>query len=468
MGALPAPEATQSGSPPPRPKHRSFFRGMIWLSGSGRQAQEPARRWSQICRARPGVGSKWPLGELSSCRRTCFTCVNGWSAGAAMEKRYQVFISSTFVDLLDTRQEILRALLQSDYIPAGMEFFPAVDEEQFEFIKKTIDQSDYLIIIVAGRYGSINRITKLSYTEMEFDYANKNNIPTIALLHQNWEHLPNDQCEPTKEGRAALKRFTNKLRNEKLVRFWEDPKELVHNVIISLNRAKESNPMRGWARLPKIQPPPPPPGTADKFHGAYTRDHCQGYLGYFYAYRRTFGAPQDFDRSLFEFSWSEERSCLIFTDTQTFPSSKGLEVRVHKGEVFFNSAAPLVHLLIADRAALRLLTLTRLEMVGATMNGIILSQFKNGEFYHPAIAPITLQRQDRSATREQLMKGIGLIRPQSPDYALAARYLIDIERNFGRFALASRIPSAEEERADQAPPVSIGETDQESRPPLKH
>jgi len=105
-----------------------------------------------------------------------------------MEKRYQVFISSTFQDLQNARQEVSQALLRADCFPAGMELFPAADEEQFEFIKTVIDQSDYYIIISAGRYGSIHPETKLSYTEMEYDYAVEIGIPIIRLLHEALLH----------------------------------------------------------------------------------------------------------------------------------------------------------------------------------------------------------------------------------------------------------------------------------------
>ena len=45
-----------------------------------------------------------------------------------MEKRYQVFISSTFRDLVQERQEVLKAVLEIDHMPAGMELFPASDD----------------------------------------------------------------------------------------------------------------------------------------------------------------------------------------------------------------------------------------------------------------------------------------------------------------------------------------------------
>lgn len=58
-----------------------------------------------------------------------------------MDKRYQVFVSSTYADLQDERQEVMQALLELDCIPAGMELFPAANEDQWTLIKKVIDDS---------------------------------------------------------------------------------------------------------------------------------------------------------------------------------------------------------------------------------------------------------------------------------------------------------------------------------------
>ena len=71
-----------------------------------------------------------------------------------VRKRYQVFISSTFVDLKAERLAVLNQLLSINCIPVGMELFPAADEEQFAYIKKLIDESDYYVVIIAGRYAS--------------------------------------------------------------------------------------------------------------------------------------------------------------------------------------------------------------------------------------------------------------------------------------------------------------------------
>ena len=97
-----------------------------------------------------------------------------------MDKRYQVFISSTFADLEEERKGIMQAIIELDCFPAGMEMFPATDSEQFEYIKTIIDESDYYVLIVAGRYGSIAE-DGISYTEKEFDTPKKKAFRFLRL-----------------------------------------------------------------------------------------------------------------------------------------------------------------------------------------------------------------------------------------------------------------------------------------------
>src|SRR4028119_2333406 len=102
-----------------------------------------------------------------------------------MSKRYQVFVSSTFADLQEERAKVQKAIMQLDCIPAGMELFPAIDEEQLEFIKRIIDDSDYYLLIIGGRYGTVSPKDGISYTEKEYDYAVSKGIRVIALLHKS-------------------------------------------------------------------------------------------------------------------------------------------------------------------------------------------------------------------------------------------------------------------------------------------
>lgn len=105
-----------------------------------------------------------------------------------MIKKYQFFVSSTYLDLKQERKEIFNTLLRSNCIPSGMEFFPSIDLEQFELIKKNIELCDYYLLIIKKRYGSVCAATNKSYTEMEYDYAIQKGIPVIAFIYESKIH----------------------------------------------------------------------------------------------------------------------------------------------------------------------------------------------------------------------------------------------------------------------------------------
>jgi Domain of unknown function (DUF4062) len=88
-----------------------------------------------------------------------------------IKKRLQVFVSSTYLDLRDERQAAVKAILEAGHIPAGMELFTSGDESQMEVIKQWIEDSDVYLLILGGRYGSIESNSGKSYTHLEYEYA---------------------------------------------------------------------------------------------------------------------------------------------------------------------------------------------------------------------------------------------------------------------------------------------------------
>ena len=98
-----------------------------------------------------------------------------------MNKKLQVFVSSTFTDLQEERQAAVEAILDAGHIPAGMELFKA-GKSQMKTIQKWIDESDVYMLILGGRYGSIEEESGLSYTELEYRYALSKNMPVFAII----------------------------------------------------------------------------------------------------------------------------------------------------------------------------------------------------------------------------------------------------------------------------------------------
>ena len=168
--------------------------------------------------------------------------------------RYQVFISSTFTDLQIERAKVQQAVMELECIPAGMEAFPAIDEEQFEFIKKVIDDCDYYLLIIGGRYGSVSN-EGISYTEMEYEYAISKGIKMIVLLHKDPTLLPLGKSEQSPANKKRLLAFRKKASSGRLVRYWNNADELPGLVASSLSKTIRTYPAVGWIRANSLSDP---------------------------------------------------------------------------------------------------------------------------------------------------------------------------------------------------------------------
>jgi hypothetical protein len=168
-----------------------------------------------------------------------------------MDKRYQVFVSSTYADLKDERQHVIQTLMEMDCIPAGMELFPAADEEQWNFIKRIIDDCDYYLLIIGGRYGSTTS-EGISYTEKEFDYAIEKGLRVVALLHEQPEFLSLNKSEIDPVLRSRLHEFRAKVSKDRLVKFWRSPEDLPGLVSLSMQKTIKMYPAVGWVRANRV------------------------------------------------------------------------------------------------------------------------------------------------------------------------------------------------------------------------
>lgn len=169
------------------------------------------------------------------------------------ERRYQVFLSSTFSDLGDQRSKVMQALLRLGVFPSGMELFPAADDDSWTLIKRVIDQCDYYILIIAGRYGTVNS-EGISYTELEYNYANEQNIPVLAFLHADPMSLPGSLIEDSDDGKRRLAEFRERV-TERACRMWTTADGLVAELYPSFIDLRDQRPRPGWIRADKAASP---------------------------------------------------------------------------------------------------------------------------------------------------------------------------------------------------------------------
>jgi hypothetical protein len=166
-----------------------------------------------------------------------------------MKKKLQIFISSTYTDLINERQAAVEAILKGGHIPAGMELFAAGNKSQLETIHRWIEESDVFMLVLGGRYGSIEPESSKSYTQLEYEYAANIGKPyfavvlTEAAIDRKVAAAGKEVLEA--ENPKALKEF-RKIVTSKICRMAEDAKDIklaIHETLMDFLRQYE---FTGW------------------------------------------------------------------------------------------------------------------------------------------------------------------------------------------------------------------------------
>lgn len=167
------------------------------------------------------------------------------------QRKLQVFVSSTYLDLKEERQAAVEAILMAGHIPAGMELFASEDKTQMEVIKKWIDESDVYLLILGGRYGSIDKESGKSYTHLEYDYAVENGKAYFAVVVRDEAQIERvnkngDQFDE-QDNRQKFRDFKATVTS-KIVKYWSDSKDIQLSIIQTLSRYAEHEDLVGWVR----------------------------------------------------------------------------------------------------------------------------------------------------------------------------------------------------------------------------
>lgn len=173
-----------------------------------------------------------------------------------MKRKLGIFVSSTYKDLIDERNAVSKAILASGNIPMGMELFTPNGKTTPEVIKDSIDNSDYMLLIIAGMYGStvIDNGVEKSFTEMEYDYAVYSGKPVLLFFCEDVESLPAKKVESTAKKKNLLKKFLAKVNASNLLgKGWKDIKDLELKASQTLEKLKtEAETNLGWVRVKDI------------------------------------------------------------------------------------------------------------------------------------------------------------------------------------------------------------------------
>ncbi|MEK0363299.1 DUF4062 domain-containing protein [Pseudomonas sp. CBC3] len=172
-----------------------------------------------------------------------------------MKRKLQVFVSSTFQDLIEERQAAVSAILKAGHIPAGMELFTSGNKSQMETIKKWIDESDVYMLVLGGRYGSVESSSGVSYTELEYDYAVEQEKPLFAVVINEAALEAKVRTHGTemmeKENPKQLKMFRDKVLSN-ISSFFDDHKDIKLCVHESLSDFSANRDLKGWVSADEV------------------------------------------------------------------------------------------------------------------------------------------------------------------------------------------------------------------------
>lgn len=172
-----------------------------------------------------------------------------------MKKKLQVFISSTYIDMIEERQAAVTAVLNAGHIPAGMELFKSGDQSQKETIKRWIDESDVYMLILGGRYGSLDPESGKSYTHWEYDYAGEQRKRRFAIVIKDNKLMEKARENPEFMEREHFREYVD-FKNGVLgniSKFYEDIKDIKLIVMESLKEYESDENLTGWVKLDNIE-----------------------------------------------------------------------------------------------------------------------------------------------------------------------------------------------------------------------
>ena len=168
-----------------------------------------------------------------------------------MKRKLQVFVSSTYLDLQEERQAAVQAILRAGHVPAGMELFAAGDRSQWDTITKWIDESDVFMLILGGRYGSLEPESGKSYTHLEYEYAVEHKKPVFAAVMSDEclkARVKKKGIEVAETANSAKLGEFRKDVDSRTRRTFEDVKDVTVIAFESLSEFASRPELSGWVR----------------------------------------------------------------------------------------------------------------------------------------------------------------------------------------------------------------------------
>ncbi|MBX4272126.1 DUF4062 domain-containing protein [Clostridium estertheticum] len=151
-----------------------------------------------------------------------------------------VFVSSTFEDLKSYRTDVLKTLQRMETIVHGMEYFGSKPGSPVEECLKAVSECNIYIGIFAMRYGSIDEKSGKSMTQLEYEEAQRLELPTLIYLIDEESQPILPKYVDTGEKAKKLEEFKSELKNKFTVSFFTTQEDLSRRITQDLPSALQN------------------------------------------------------------------------------------------------------------------------------------------------------------------------------------------------------------------------------------
>lgn len=151
-------------------------------------------------------------------------------ASTEIKQHIPIFISSTYEDMVPYREEIQRNLIRLEQIIKGMEYFGSNPQDSLTVCLSQVRECKLFIGVLGMRYGSIDDGSGLSYSQMEYNEAIKNKIPTLIYIMSEDQPIPAKYVDMGEKA-EKLAEFKKLLKKQHTVSFFTSPDDLGKKIV---------------------------------------------------------------------------------------------------------------------------------------------------------------------------------------------------------------------------------------------
>ena len=167
-----------------------------------------------------------------------------------LDKRYQVFISTSGADMQPERVILAQTLVGMGFFSWGLEQRTPLSTA---FARRQIDDCDYVVILLGSQYGE-QSVSGVGYMHLEYIYAVTKQKPIIVFMHEDPDSRDSSLHDEKPELREKFKEFRKLLQQEvDQVFSYRTLRDLELAVRFNMSQMLERYPTSGWVRPQNTQ-----------------------------------------------------------------------------------------------------------------------------------------------------------------------------------------------------------------------